>query len=76
MTDILAVFRSRTQAIDCLGRLKALQIPARLVSTPREANIGCGLSIRFTLSAAARVKTVITRANYSAFYGYMPAVGA
>ncbi len=76
MTDILAVFRSRTQAIDCMGRLKALQIPARLVNTPREANIGCGLSVRFALNAAARVRAVIARANYSAFYGYMPAVGA
>ena len=39
MTEILAVFRSRSQAIDCMQR--------------------------------ARVKTVITGANYSAFYGYM-----
>lgn len=71
MTEILAVFRSRSQAIDCMQRLRAAKIAASLVNTPREANIGCGLSIRFAQSAAARVKIVITGANYSAFYGYM-----
>ena len=71
MTEILPVFRSRSQAIACMQRLRAAKIAASLVNTPREANIGCGLSIRFAQSAAARVKTVITGANYSAFYGYM-----
>ena len=71
MTEILAVFRSRSQAIDCMQRLRAAKIAASLVNTPREANIGCGLSIRFAQPAAARVRTVITGANYSAFYGYM-----
>lgn len=71
MTEILAVFRSRSQAIDCMQRLRAAKIAASLVNTPREANIGCGLSIRFAQSAAARVRNVITGANYSAFYGYM-----
>lgn len=75
MTEILAVFRSRSQAIDCMQRLKALKIPASLVSTPREANIGCGLSLRFPQSVAGRVKNVITGANYSAFYGYMTVQG-
>lgn len=75
MTEILAVFRSRSQAIDCLQRLKALKIAASLVNTPREANIGCGLSVRFAQTAAARVKSAIARANYSAFYGYMTVSG-
>lgn len=75
MTEILAVFRSRSQAIDCMQRLKALKIPASLVSTPREANIGCGLSLRFPQSVVGRVKNVITGANYSAFYGYMTVQG-
>lgn len=75
MTEILAVFRSRSQAIDCLQRLKTLKIAASLVNTPREANIGCGLSVRFAQTAAMRVKSVIAHANYSAFYGYMTVSG-
>ena len=46
MTEVLAVFRSRSQAIDCNARLKAAGIPANLINTPREANIGCGLSVK------------------------------
>lgn len=71
MTEILAVFRSRSQAIDCMTKMRALNIPAQLINTPKEANVGCGLSLKFPQNAANRVKNVISRVNYSAFYGYM-----
>lgn len=71
MTEILAVFRSRTQAIDCIGRLRAMNVPAKLVNTPREAGAGCGLSVAFGAQNARKVKTVIAGARYSAFYGYL-----
>ena len=70
MTEILAVFRSRSQAIDCSARLKTFGIRANLINTPREANIGCGLSIRLEPNMLERAKRVIRGANYSAFYGY------
>ena len=40
MTEILAVFRSRSQAIDCNSRLKRYGISATLINTPKEANVG------------------------------------
>ncbi len=46
MTEILAVFRSRSQAADCNTRLKNFGIPTSLVNTPKEANVGCGLSVK------------------------------
>lgn len=70
MTDVLAVFRSRSQAIDCNARLRAAGIPASLINTPREANIGCGLSVKVPLGALERVKFIIKNVRYSAFYGY------
>ena len=70
MTEILAVFRSRSQAIDCNARLKAFGIKGALINTPREANIGCGLSIKLEPVMLERAKRVIRGANYSAFYGY------
>lgn len=70
MTEILAVFRSRLQAIDCLNRLKGNSISAGLINTPKEANIGCGLSVKFPANALSKVRGVVARANYSAFYGY------
>ena len=71
MADMLAIFRSRSQAIDCMTKMRALNIPAQLINTPKEANVGCGLSLKFSGAAASRVKNVIARMNYSSFYGYM-----
>ena len=70
MTYILAIFRSRSQAVDCNIRLKNSGVGAELINTPREANIGCGLSIKIPHEDAHRAKNIIRRANYSAFYGY------
>lgn len=71
MTEMLAVFRSRSQAIDCMNKMRALNIPAQLINTPKEANVGCGLSIKFASAAATRAKNLIAKMNYSSFYGYM-----
>ena len=70
MTDILAVFRSRSQAIDCNIRLRTHGVPANLVNTPKEANIGCGLSVKLPQNMLTRAKAIIASGQYSAFYGY------
>jgi hypothetical protein len=70
MTEILAVFRSRTQAIECFNNLKTFGVPAGLINTPKEANIGCGLSVKFSKNYFNRVRALIAKSKYSAFYGY------
>ena len=70
MTEVLAVFRSRSQAIDCNARLKSMGVPSSIINTPREANIGCGLSVKIPLNTLVRVKVILRKLNYSAFYGY------
>lgn len=72
MTEILAVFRSRTQAIDCKEKLSARGLPATVVATPSELRLGCGFSVKFPASAQAAVKKIISHTGYSAFYGYIP----
>ncbi len=69
MNEILAVFRSRSQAIDCNNRLRMSGIPCMLINTPKEANVGCGLSVKFNKNFLMRAKAVIKGGNYSAFYG-------
>lgn len=71
MIETLAVFRSRSQAMDCFTRLKSAGLNVRLINTPKEANVGCGLSVIFPRAVAARAKSIIAKAKYSAFYGYM-----
>lgn len=71
MTEILAVFRSRSQAIDCMNKMRAFGIPAQLINTPKEAGVGCGLSLKFSKQFDKKAKNVIARMNYSSFYGYL-----
>lgn len=75
MTETLAIFRSRSQAMDCMSRLRALGVKARLVNTPKEAGVGCGLSVALPQSSLAKAKHIISRVNYSAFYGYLKLSG-
>ena len=70
MTYILAIFRSRSQAVDCNIRLKSFGVEAELINTPKEANIGCGLSVKIPYTALEKTKNIIKRSNYSAFYGF------
>lgn len=71
MTELLAVFRSRSQAVDCNSRLRRGGIPSNLINTPKEANIGCGLSVKFPQGFEMRAKALIKNGRYSAFYGFM-----
>ncbi len=70
MTELIAVFRSRAQAIDCNLKLQSMGISSTLIPTPKEAHIGCGLSVRIPKNLEARCRFLIARGGYSAFYGY------
>ena len=67
---IVAVFKSRAQALDCVSYLRREGIPAQAVSTPQEARVGCGLSVKFEACFLPRVKLLLGRRPYSAFAGY------
>lgn len=69
MTYCIAVFKSRTEAMNCKCALVRSGISAELISTPSALCLGCGLSVKFPLSCAARAKAMIARHNYSSFYG-------
>ncbi len=71
MYELLAIFRSRSQAMDCYLKMKAMKLPASIINTPKEANVGCGLSLKIPSGSAGRAKSLINKARYSAFYGYM-----
>ena len=70
---MLAVFRSRTQALDALGRIGGAGVTAQAVATPKEAGYGCGLSVRFDGRNLPIVSTVLRRRAYSSFAGYLRA---
>jgi len=59
----IAAFRSRQQVMRFENALRREGIFARVVTTPREVAMGCGLSVRFELNDLSRVKMVLAREN-------------
>lgn len=70
MTDILAVFRSRNQAVDFYSKLRTQNVKCTLINTPKTANVGCGLSVKFVMSGINKAKKIIKYNNYTAFFGF------
>ncbi len=60
----VAAFRSRQQVLRFEQQLRQEGIGnIRVVSTPREVAVGCGLSIQFSLADAPAVVSAIRRAQ-------------
>ncbi len=67
---IIAVFRSRNQAMDYGRRLKNFYVPSDISTAPKEANIGCGLAVKFDSAYIQKAKSVIRLGGYSEFRGF------
>lgn len=65
MNDVygIAAYRSRQQVLMLESALRREGIQVRIVSTPREVSLGCGLSARFELANAARVARIVRSLN-------------
>ena len=63
MRDIygIASFRSRQQVLRLEDELRREGLNVRVVTTPREVALGCGLSVQFDVNDVLRVRQVIAR---------------
>ena len=66
----IASFRSRQQVLKFEGALRRSGIRTEVITTPRDVSVGCGLSIRFELSDAARVMDVYNQLRPSNLIGF------
>jgi len=57
----IAAFRSRQQVLRYEALLARSGVAARVVSTPREIAVGCGLSLQFAMSDLRTVQAVLAR---------------
>ncbi len=57
----IAAFRSRQQVLRFEAALKREGLPVRVMTTPREVALGCGLSVYFPLEIAPRVMDAVDR---------------
>ncbi|MCL2370295.1 MAG: DUF3343 domain-containing protein [Firmicutes bacterium] len=70
MKYFFAAFGSRTQAMRYFDMLKRNGIPSTVLNTPREASLGCGLSVRFSPCDFAAAEAVMYKECFSAFIGF------
>lgn len=71
MEYVLAVYRSRNVSIKAYNLLLRNGFTCALVSTPRAAGVGCGLSVKFARSDFDRVKNVLQSAEtFAGFFLY------
>ena len=68
MEYIIAVYRSRNVSIRAYNFLLTNGVTCALISTPRSANVGCGLSVKFGRDVFPRVRQVL--ASGETFVGF------
>ncbi len=63
MQYVIAVYRSRNVSMQAYNYLIKKGFVAALISTPRGANVGCGLSVKFAYADLSAVSAVLSRAE-------------
>ena len=69
MKKCVVVFKSRTQAMSFIDIMKREGYFAKIVSTPKEARIGCGISAEILKSNASVALKIVKRGGFSSFHG-------
>ncbi len=66
----LAVFRARTETITFANILKSYGVNVMIISTPRQINVSCGISVRFNPNEIEKAKGIISRRKFNTFAGF------
>lgn len=61
MEYVIAVYRSRNVSMQAYNYLLRNNVACALISTPRAANVGCGLSVKFSKSALPNVRQKLSQ---------------
>lgn len=59
----IAAFRSRQQVLRFEDALRRAGVRTSVITTPRAVALGCGLSVRYDMADADRVRAVLAREN-------------
>ena len=66
---VLAVFNNRTQALQFAGVLKGMTRNVRVINTPREISVSCGLSVMFSEQNLKQARVIINGGKFSSLRG-------
>lgn len=67
----IAIFRSRNQCLRFSEVLKMHRISNAVINTPREAGVGCGISVEIDADCINCAKSVLLSQDYTAFDGWI-----
>lgn len=70
MEYVLVAFRSRAHTVRFAEYLRVHGIKNEIVNTPKEAGVGCGLSVKVSKNAFSTVKRAVFGVNYGSFAGF------
>ena len=71
MEYIAVAFRSRAETIKFYEYLRSYGADAQIINTPKEAGVGCGLSVRIStdiLFAVKRAAAAFTARSFAGFF--------
>ncbi len=66
----VAVFKSRTQVMAFVEIMNSRGAPCKIISTPKEAHVGCGVSAEFSQDKLKQAKIVVDNIGFSSFIGF------
>lgn len=69
MDYVIVAFRSRTQTMRFGESLRARGIPYEIINTPRQAYVGCGLSVKANKKYLQIIRRLISYKNVESFAG-------
>ena len=69
MVYYIAVFRSRTQTILFNQVLRSYGAECFVINTPRQAEVSCGLSVKFAGDDLGLARQILSRREFSSFVG-------
>ncbi len=70
MDYILIAYRSRSHTLKFHEFLKSNGLYSEIVNTPKEAGVGCGLSVKIEPKYFTAVKKAVRITNFSGFAGF------
>lgn len=70
MEYVAVAFRSRTQTVKIAEFLKSNGLNCEIINTPKEAGVGCGLSVKINRNALPLVKQVLLHNRVENFAGF------
>ncbi len=70
MEYIVVAFRSRSHTVKFSGLLSSRGVFNQIINTPKEAGVGCGLSVKISKEQFYAVKRIVQTLKLSSFAGF------